>query len=354
MINVSFERILLALILLSFSATYSQWTVKQSQEPITIYYQGILNSQVQCAKYIGSQKFHTTTGEIVHAERNIDCMLHPFIGVELDDVQPACPYNKTRWYHYLNPAHWITCLLHKRSLRDNEYATIKVENPNPHKKIPHTLSHHSIFLSQICFGQEGDIANHKKRWDAAQQQFPQHPVILWGASRGAATTFNAIAHHREQYTNVKLVIVEGCYDTVFNTISDRMHPVARKLGLHKGVHSLIGLFTKYNPKGISPLKSVDTFPEQIPVVFVTSKNDIVVPMARTKNLAYALATRGKNDVYLIELKHSTHKGYTIDHRDDMQLYQHALHAIYKKLDLPYITEFAQEYDGRAHEFLLKV
>lgn len=334
-------------------SAHTEWTIPHN-EPVTIYFQGILNSQAQCAKYIGSQTLHATTGETIKATRNINGMLHPFIGVELDDVQPASCQQKTRWYHYLNPAHWITCWLYKRSIRDNAYATITVENPNPHKKISHTLARHSVSLSQISFGQERDITNHKRRWDACRQQFPGNPKILWGASRGAATTFNAFARHRTNYSNVSLVIVEGCYDTLFATISDRVHPFAKKLGLHKKLHTLIGMFTEYNPFGISPLKSVEIFPEHVPVVFVTSKADKVVPPQRTHNLANALSARGKNDVYLIELQRSTHNGYTVDDTQDMKLYQHGLHAIYKKLNLPYVPEYAQEYEGKLDQFIVKV
>lgn len=330
------------------------WIFPRTIEPITIYYQGILNSQVQCTKYIGPQTLPITTGEIAWCTRNINAMLHPFIGVELDDVHPACPDQKQRWYHYLNPSHWITFWLYKRSQCDNKYATITIENPTPEKKLSHTLSHHSVALTSLCFGQERDIMNHKRRWDSCQKQFSQNPKILYGASRGAGTTFNALSYYRTQYTNVALVILEGCYDTIFNTLSDRMTPFAKKLGLHKKIHSLISIFTDYNPLGISPLKSVSTFPEKIPVVFITSKIDSVVPPQRTRHLAQTLAARGKNDVYLIELSHSTHKGYTVDNVDDRKLYQNALHAIYKKYELPYIQEYAEEYQNRVNEFLVKV
>lgn len=346
--------IFLILAPITAQATSPSWVSSGPTEPITIYYQGILNSQVQCTKYIGPKALHTTTGEIARCERNINAMLHPFIGVELDDVHPACPNRKHRWYHYLNPSYWITFWLYKRSQRDNKYATITIENPNPDRQLPHTLAHHSIALSQLCFGQERDIMNHKRRWDACEIQYPQAPKVLWGASRGAATTFNALAYYKNHYKNVSLVIVEGCYDSVFNTLSDRMTPFAKKLGMHKKIHSLIGMFTDYNPFGISPLKSVATFPEHIPVVFVTSKIDKVVPPQRTWHLARTLAARAKNDVYLIELSNSTHKGYTVDDDDDIRLYQNGLHAIYKKYNLPHIPEYACQYEGKVDQFVVKV
>lgn len=329
------------------------WVLTCNKIPITIYYQGILTSQVQCTKYIGPQSLHTTTGEIARCKRNITGMLHPFIGVELDDVHPASTSKKYPWYQSLSPITWIKKKLERRSHHDNKYATITVENPTPEKKITKTLAKHSNSLSLLNFGQERDIANHKRRWDACEHQFPDNPKILWGASKGAATTFNALAYYNTEYTNVKLVVVEGCYDSLFNTISDRVHPIVKKLGLHKKLHSLIGMLTEYDPFGISPLKSVEKFPADIPVVFVTSKIDTVVPPQRTRHLANTLAARGKNDVYLIELSNSCHRGYTVDNDDDIRLYQNGLHAIYKRHNLPYIPEYAQECEDRVDDFFVK-
>ncbi len=330
------------------------WLIKNPLIPITIYYQGIFTSQVQCAKYIGPLELPTTTGEVARCKKNITVMLHPFIGVELDEVYPASTNKKTPWYQCLNPLHWLTKKLERKAYLDNKYLTISVENPTPEKKLAKTLIKHSNALSLLNFGQERDIANHKKRVDACQEQFPENPKFFFGGSRGAATTFNALAYWGAEYKNVAGVVLEGCYDTLFNTISDRVHPMVKKLGLHKKLHSLIGKITEYDPFGISPLKSVENFPADIPVIFVTSRADTVVPPERTRNLARTLAARGKNDVYLIELSYSSHRGYTVDNEQDRQLYQNALHAIYKKLDLPYIPEYAQEYQDTVDQFLVKV
>ena len=85
---------------------------------------------------------------------------------------------------------------------------------------------------------------------------------------------------------------------------------------------------------------IDEFPEGVPVVFITSKVDEVIPNQSTKKLAIELARREKNHVYLLELKTSWHAHYPTQYLADREIYTHGLHAIYKIHGLPYIEDFA--------------
>eukprot|EP00028_Trichosphaerium_sp_Am-I-7-wt_P008479 CAMPEP_0168534822 /NCGR_PEP_ID=MMETSP0405-20121227/18227_1 /TAXON_ID=498012 /ORGANISM="Trichosphaerium sp, Strain Am-I-7 wt" /LENGTH=138 /DNA_ID=CAMNT_0008561799 /DNA_START=167 /DNA_END=583 /DNA_ORIENTATION=+ len=100
-------------------------------------------------------------------------------------------------------------------------------------------------------------------------------------------------------------------------------------------------FPNFKIDGICPGSCVDDFPEGIPVVFVTSRVDEVVPNGSTKKLAFELARRERNQVYVIELLSSWHPHYPLQHTKDREIYTYGLHAIYKTHGLPYIEEFAQ-------------
>ena len=99
---------------------------------------------------------------------------------------------------------------------------------------------------------------------------------------------------------------------------------------------------RYRSDGPSPLQSVEDFPENIPVVFITSKIDKVVPCSNTENIARALAEKKKNDVYLLKLERSSHPNYMFDNLKDRDCYETFIHALYKKYNLKHDPELARK------------
>jgi hypothetical protein len=95
------------------------------------------------------------------------------------------------------------------------------------------------------------------------------------------------------------------------------------------------------------------------VAFITSDKDREVPRykvlkyleiiltffwsirASTEKLARELADRNENEVYLLVLKESSHPRYMMDSETDANTYQNFLHALYKRLNLPFIENYAQ-------------
>jgi hypothetical protein len=100
--------------------------------------------------------------------------------------------------------------------------------------------------------------------------------------------------------------------------------------------------TSHIHNGHSPISLVDSFPEGIPAVFITSKLDRSVPPEGTIKLAKKLAERKKNDVYLLVLEASSHSGYMMDNPEDAKKYLSFMHALYKKYELPYIPQYAKQ------------
>lgn len=119
--------------------------------------------------------------------------------------------------------------------------------------------------------------------------------ILWGVSRGTAATFCAFAKYK--YPEVKL---------------------------------------------ISPLSSVESYPENVPTVCITSKKDNEVPCENTRRIAERLSDKGKNDVYLLELEESSHPSYMFDNSNDRDKYECFIHAIYEKYHLPFDFKLAEQ------------
>jgi len=109
-------------------------------------------------------------------------------------------------------------------------------------------------------------------------------------SRGAATTFSAAATNDYNMAKVKLIVLEGCYDSVAGA--------AASSPLFLGSGRLQSLFvkitskmTEFKKEGSSPIQLVDKFPEHVPVIFITSKADSVVPLKSVTCLVDALCKR---------------------------------------------------------------
>lgn len=322
----------------------------------TIFYQGANSTQTQVMHYSGSQIIRATTGEFLccHGRNNLkplNVIFNLHIGEEIADVN-LTPY--AAYYDYLNPFKWLYTAV---SWTKN-YATGVHIHPakNP---LPESVIFHSPNLANMSYGQRSDIESHQRKYLSWKENKKNDGLILYGVSRGTAATFNAYATY--QYPEVKLVILEGAIDSMENILKS----LARRLLRYESVANLTyeglqttvaflnrnGLFG-YKREGESPLSLVDQFPENTPVVFITSKKDTIVPPENTKNIATVLNQRGKNDVYVLELNNSRHPCYMYDDKQDREQYETFIHAIYKKYGIAHDAECAQKGEPLVEQCLL--
>jgi predicted esterase len=300
--------------------------INKDRKTSTIYYQGMHSSQAQLAKYTGEYGFIATTGEHVVTRQSIHTVLNPFLGQEIEEVD-LNPFNSTA--SYFNPVKWAFGL--RSYLSNNNSGIVVTPGEDQSDK---SVRYHSINLDRLSIGQDTDIQSHHKKVSLWQQTAKTgDELILYGVSRGAATTFNALAKHH--YPMVKLVVLEGCFYSINDVFEHRF-----SLPVKKAAHWLLSQFA-YKDEGASPAKSIECFPQNIPVVFVSSKIDKEVPYASCKKLAQALADRGKNKVYLLTLNSSSHPNYMCDDEQDKHRYQAFIHAVYKEYELPHDENLAK-------------
>jgi len=294
----------------------SEWIGEQVS---TLFYQGMGNSQVQLVKYTGKRGFIATTGEHIILENAFDVIQSPVIGQEIDEVQLK---DITKWRGPL------VLIQHQITSFYYWYKGINII-PSTEKNSNETVQAHSINLNLVSVAQEVDIESHNKKY---QKTDPSKELILFGVSRGAATTFNAFCTHK--YLNVKLVILEGCFYTVSEVFNNRYGIFGPFL--YYGFQ----LLTSHKNNGPSPATLIDEFPENVPIAFITSKIDTSVHKVSTDKVAYSLAKRGKNPVYLLVLENSSHPNYMFDDPIDTKSYRNFIHALYKKYNLPHISDYA--------------
>jgi dienelactone hydrolase len=198
---------------------------------------------------------------------------------------------------------------------------------------------YTISLSQLNFGQEPDVEILSGTYDdlVADPEMPEN-VVLYGFSRGAATTFNFMATRYEQKSvkRVKAIILEACYDSLISV-------------LPFGVPTLLEYFLPtYHCHGLEPARRAvfDQFVTickhyQIPVLFITSKADKIVPYRIVIQL-YDRVKKAGVDAHLLVLSKASHAGYLFDNKKDRARFHHAVHTFYGDCGLSYISAFVEE------------
>lgn len=286
----------------------------------TIFYQGMNSSQVQASKYTGERGFKATTGETVTCDFAFDVIQDVFIAQEIEEVELL---DKTKSYGiFTKIQHWFFALF-------IWWNSIKV-SPSPGNL---SVSTHAINRHKVSMGQDSDILDHQKKVKILEDAYGPVAKILFGVSRGAATTFSAFARHK--YSGVKLVVLEGCPYSVHEVFQKR-YGSWEEMMYRRAKH----MFPSYDPLGPTPANMIDEFPEGVPVAFITSETDTSVHPQSTIKLARELAKRGRNEVYLLVLGNSSHPNYMHSNKADTNTYRFFLHTLYEKYKLPFIRTFA--------------
>ena len=95
--------------------------------------------------------------------------------------------------------------------------------------------------------------------------------------------------------------------------------------------ALLPWVTAYDPAHATPLDMAKAFPARVPVAFVTSKADTVVPMAHTLALRDAVvAARGGDatHVHTLVLEQSGHSTYVNEDAEDQARYRAFMDGLY--------------------------
>lgn len=309
-----------------------EWVNPTGKQVHTVYMPGMMDSQKQCAKFCGPNGMMATTGERVICPDSNELIYNPYIGKELDEIILA---NDDR-YAWYNPLSYISMLQQWGFQKQRAKYNYIIEGTQPGKP---SVTTHSVDFFKLNFGQQRDIEECSRKIALCNQQYPNAKKILWGASRGGAALFDAQA--QKHYEDVAMLVCEGCFDTVGHTIETRTPWLLKRLGLHIAFHYFLAAVTEYKVNGISPINSVETFPENVPVVLITSDADTNVAKECTFALLQKLKARNKNPIHCLVLKESTHNVYPLGNGEDQKKYRHFIHRLYKKYNLPYIAKYAE-------------
>lgn len=205
-----------------------------------------------------------------------------------------------------------------------------------------SAAQYTIDFSKLNLGQAGDLQiynQHFKQHLAQQNKLApgkSQKVILYGVSRGAATTLAGFVQlsYEGQAHNIGAVICEAPYDSLINLQQSSIGWLRCKLNflLYSGV-------TEFKVDGPSPITMVEELVDHnVPILLITSKSDQVVYYTNTVNLYRKLLKQGYTKVHILALGCSAHSKYHLATEKDR--YQNFIHAFYRHYNLPYIKAWA--------------
>lgn len=309
-------------LLISLFLTIPVHAVKTNNKNFsTIYTHGLDSGPTQAAKYIPE---HITwlTGETVTCTDGVNVLFEPITAPAMSEINMRNT-DTDKWYSFFKQ---ITCKITALiGLKAYGISVKQCSQPGL------TLAGHGLSLSLKNIGQDADLAKLKAAYEEHKNNYTQER-IMYASSNGAATTCTFIC---EEHPDIKAAVLEGCFDSVSNTITERYEWLLGKRGV-SCAESLLQKITSWRKDGISPISVVNKWPAHVPVLFITSLKDTIVPAACTKNLVKELKENVPQAlVYLLVLKNSRHPCYVFDDAQDKELYENVVHAFYKTYGIPY-------------------
>ncbi len=293
-----------------------------------IYSPGMSGTELLMGRYCPT--YTASTGEKITWKKGGHVIGQPHSGVIFAEINTKKPYGFT-----LNP---ITSLINKlrrdlfpfiqRIFQDKFEFSVE-ENPESNKSIVG----YTFDLTQANLGQKKDIKALHKTYKAHIKKYPKTNIVLYGDSRGAASTFNFIAVHKPK--QVKAAVLDGIYDTVPHCIKHFVYS-DKSEDTEQTMHDLIAFFMgSYKKKGQFPIDYADKINDDIPLLFVTSLKDGLTAPQCAFNLYIKLKKRGFKKIHLLVLQKSLHPSYMIDDPQDKITYENVVHAFYKFYNLPH-------------------
>jgi hypothetical protein len=286
----------------------------------TFFYPGLGGCWTQALRYAGRDGLPASMQLLVHDPandtmrnllppahiRNAPRLLAALCPIDPPEVVPTDGWQWLPWFYTLA----VTPLarFRQRAIMGDDYA---------------------VAWPWFSFAQRDDVdaflAPIRRYWD----QLGDRRIVLAGSSRGASTVLAAAAElTTEERARVAFVLLEGAFDSVYYVAHARFGP-----WLGAAVTDLLPWLTRFDPAFPTPLEMARHFPRDLPVLFVTSEADTVVPMAHTLHVRNVLVSvRSKEQaarVHTLVLKHSDHSFYTNDELDDQRAYRAMMELMHR-------------------------
>lgn len=191
--------------------------------------------------------------------------------------------------------------------------------------------------NQTSLAQENEIQTLANEYEKIKEK----KVVLVGMSRGASTILNFLGTRNS--TSIVAAVVESPFDSIVETL-DTLCKIAGVDWIPMIIrHTSPNLFfSKYNPKGVFPIKVAHNINKELPLLIIASLEDTLIPAVNSASIYFKLLDAGHQHVYFLLLDKGVH-AYLLQN-DDAPLYLNTVHAFYQKYNLPHSQTFAMQGD----------
>ena len=198
-----------------------------------------------------------------------------------------------------------------------------------------------VNFTRTAFGQEYEVEGLQRAYEQVMTKQPEKKVILMGMSRGAATILNFVAKYQPK--NIKALVVESPFDSTISIVKNMLQRcyLDKVPGMQTlGHYIMSAIFWQHSPNGMQSIDLIEKIDKKIPILFVCSREDKVVPLQSTIDLYQKLKESGHEKVHIFIAQSGKHG--KILHSDDGNNYEKVTNAFYKKYGLSYNKKLADE------------
>jgi hypothetical protein len=305
------------------------FNVQGTKQTSYVYCPGLLGSPVIMGRYCPS--FKAPTQEDITWEHGGNVIGNLYSAVTFAEIvteKPKFSYNP--FTLAINGFRSIAYSLAK-SIGKKRYGLQVTE----HHHYPTSIANYFFNFSTMNVGQNNDIELLNKTLIQHRLCHPDTSIVLYGDSRGAATIVNFLGLGYD-YTNIKAVVLEGVFDSIDHLLNH--YHITRIPGMKRTLHATLkACAKKYNEQGPFPITSIKNIPPNIPLLFVTSLNDEIVPYQCPMHLYKQMQDRP--NVHLLVLHKANHMDYMYHEKNS---YEAVVHAFYKEYGVAYNTQRAED------------
>lgn len=164
-----------------------------------------------------------------------------------------------------------------------------------------------VLRERVSFGQDSELRRLYNIHQSTRQRYPQRKAVLFGVSRGAATVLNYLALYHPH--DVAAAAVEAPYDHPFTVCRYliKQWNLSALPGIQRvGQMIMQKLFSHFDPLGQQPITTVALIDPQVPVLFVHSLEDELVPFECSVRLVARMRQAGHEKTQLCLITHGEH------------------------------------------------
>lgn len=194
------------------------------------------------------------------------------------------------------------------------------------KYTPHPLYCNFVRMTRFNLSQDDDIEALNKCYEKCMKEKKNgKPLVMYGSSRGASTMITWYSKYKNTIKGIDALVLEGCPSSIDDICdySPNWVNLCRK--------ALLSSFTQYSDIGIKPVDCLLDLPKNIPIYFIASVKDEIVPYECSEKMVKILRDNGYSNIRLITLKEAPHSGYITHNSEDRCVYHDALQELYKQL-----------------------